>query len=135
MASRTLPRDNALYADFDKDLTLHPITSDVTSKKNEFAVKESIQNLILTSRGERLFQPNIGSDIRAVLFENFTPETLNILKTMITDTIIQYEPRAELLNVSVTGNDFDHQVNASITFMIRPNENATTLNVLLGRVR
>ena len=62
----------SLYQDFKKDLELSPISSDITLNKDDEAVKESIRNLILTDRGERLMQPNLGGNIRAMLFENLT---------------------------------------------------------------
>ena len=69
-------RPQGIYADFTKDLAVNPVTGDLARIIDEEAVKESLKNLLLTDRGERLFQPEVGSDIRATLFENNTPATL-----------------------------------------------------------
>ena len=67
-----------IYQDFKKNLERSPLSQDLTVHKDEDAVKESIRNLILTDRGERLMQPDLGGDITAMLFENMTPGTLKL---------------------------------------------------------
>ena len=67
----------SLNSDFRKDLLVSPVSKDLALLKDEDAVKESIKNLILTDRGERLMQPYIGGNIRAMLFENMTPGLSN----------------------------------------------------------
>jgi phage baseplate assembly protein W len=96
-----LRKKRILYADFRKDLTVNPISNDIALQTNEEAIKESLKNLILTDRGERLFQPNIGSDVRASLFENATPITLKILEERVRDVINNFEPRVSLIDVDV----------------------------------
>ena len=85
-----------IYQDFKKDLEISPLSSDLTLHKDEDAVKESIKNLILTDRGERLMQPDLGGNISAMLFENITPSTLKLIEDNVRTTITLYEPRAEL---------------------------------------
>ena len=53
----------SLYQDFKKNLELSPISSDITLNKDDESVKEAIRNLILTDRGERLMQPNLGGKL------------------------------------------------------------------------
>jgi len=62
----------AIYSDFKKSLEISPVSDDLTLHKDEDAVRESIKNLLLTDRGERLMQPNLGGNIRAMLFENIS---------------------------------------------------------------
>ena len=56
-----------------KDLNLsfkkHPVTDDLVVTKDAAAIKQAITTLLLTDRGERPFQPNIGSGLRSFLFE------------------------------------------------------------------
>ena len=97
-----LRNKRVMYSDFYKDLITNPISNDLALRTNEESIKESIRNLILTDRGERLMQPNIGSDVRASLFENATPVTLRILEERVRDVINNYEPRASIINIDVT---------------------------------
>jgi phage baseplate assembly protein W len=135
MAITPIQKKRILYTDFDKELTRHPVSNDVSRKINEESVKESIKNLILTDRGERPFQPEVGCDVRSLLFENVSEDTFANIRTMIETTIQSFEPRCELLGVDVTGRTDSNEVSVTITFFVINNEEATTLNILLNRVR
>ena len=125
----------SLYADFYKDMTVNPITNDLALRYDEDAVKESIKNLVLTDRGERLFQPTLGGDIRAMLFENNTPSTLKIIQEQIKSIINSYETRANVIDVQTTSNIDDNKVAVKIIFSIRNREDPITVTVFLERVR
>lgn len=135
MAITPLTKKREIYSDFGKDMLLNPVSSDVSRKINEEAIKESIKNLILTDRGERLFQPLVGCDVRAMLFENFTQDTVETMRTMIIETIESYEPRCELLGVDVLGRIDSNEIRIVITFSVINNEEPTTLEILLNRIR
>jgi phage baseplate assembly protein W len=124
-----------LNSDFRKDLLTSPVSKDVVLLKDEEAVKESIKNLILTDRGERLMQPYMGGNIRAMLFENLTPGTLKLIEDRVTSTIQTYEPRAQLINVAVSSKPDDGEVYVGITFYIRQVEQPIQLDVVLQRNR
>lgn len=123
------------YSDFPKDMYLNPVSFDISRKFNEESVKEAIKNLILTNRGERLFQPDVGSDVRKLLFENFTPATTIVIKERIETAIKRYEPRAELLDVSVIGAPDQNAVQIQIAFSVSMVEDPITLNVIVDRLR
>lgn len=124
-----------LYSDFHKDLTVNPISGDVALKTNEEAVKESIKNLILTDRGERLFQPYVGGNVRAMLFENNTPATIKLLQEQIKDTIKIYEKRATVVDVEVTSTLDENVVRILIYFYINSVEQPISVTVFLERTR
>ena len=125
----------SLNADFRKDLLISPVSKDLAILKDEDAVKESIKNLILTDRGERLMQPYLGGNIRAMLFENLTPGTLKLIKDRVITTIETYEPRAQLIDVFVSGDMDTANVSVRITFYIRNAEQPIQLDVILQRNR
>lgn len=124
-----------IYQDFKKDLERSPVSSDLTIWKDEDAVKESIKNLILTDRGERLMQPQIGGNINAMLFENITPAVLILIQNAVENTINLYEPRAELIDVTATSNIDDNTVRVNIAFYITNVQQPITLDVFLERTR
>jgi len=124
-----------LYSDLRKDLAISPLSSDLTVLKNDDAVKDALKNLLLTDRGERLMQPNLGGNIRALLFENLTPAVLQMIKTQIEETVKLYEPRAELIDVTVAADIDSSNVSAKITFYVRNQEQPITLDVILERTR
>jgi len=124
-----------IYQDFKKNLERSPLSQDLTVHKDEDAVKESIRNLILTDRGERLMQPDLGGDITAMLFENMTPGTLKLIEDKVRTTIQLYEPRCELINVTASSNIDDNTVHVSITFYISNVQQPIDLDVFLERTR
>lgn len=125
----------SLYSDFHKDMTQNPISLDLAIKRDEEAVRESIKNLILTNKGERLFQPLLGGNIASQLFENNTPATIKLIQEQIKITINQYEPRAQLIDVVVQSSIDDNRIEVTIYFYISNNEQPVSVTVFLERTR
>jgi phage baseplate assembly protein W len=135
MAITPLTRRKETYSDFYKDLTLSPINSDLARKTDEESIKESIKNIVLTDRGERLFQPEFGCDIRKILFENIGPETIITAREMIKSAINNYEPRCALVAVDVYGSKDSNSITITITFHVINKQEPITLNLTVDRVR
>jgi phage baseplate assembly protein W len=124
-----------LYSDFHMDFFQNPVSLDVARNTNEEAVKQSIRNLLMTDKGERPFQPQLGSNIRKLLFENLMPDTIILAKEIIKETIETYEPRANLIGVDVIAGDDNHTINIVVVFNVINSENDITLVTTLTRVR
>jgi phage baseplate assembly protein W len=124
-----------VYSDFFTDLDKHPIRSTVLRKTNVDAVKQSLRNLMLTDRGERLFQPNLGGNIRAMLFENITAQTFLTMQEHIKDVIAAHEPRADVIDVYIAQTSQEHEVQVTIVFRVVNVQEPVTLELLLERVR
>jgi phage baseplate assembly protein W len=137
MAITTVKKQDVVYSDLRKDMLINPVNSDVSRYTDEDSVKESIKNLLLTDTGERLFNPNLGSNIRKLLFENIIyPETKVLLKESISTTIANFEPRCNLISVDITDISNDqNSVTITITFNIINIQTPIVLNVVLSRVR
>jgi len=123
------------YSDFNTSLATHPIKKDLSLKTDVNAVIQSIKNLLLTNKGERLMQPNVGTNIRQLLFENFTPQTTTLLKQFIAETIDNHEPRASLLDVTVSPDDDNNSLLVSLIVEVINNQDPVTLNLVLERIR
>ena len=128
-------RSQEFFSDFTRNLEQVPGRKDVSRVVNENAVKESIRNLVLTNRGERLFQPNIGCDIQGSLFENIDANTILILKENIKSTIRTYEPRCNLRDVEVSGNIDTNELRVKIVFSVINSTTTSSLTIDLSRVR
>ena len=125
----------SIYSDFKKNLEVSPLSLDLTLNKDEDAVKESIINLLLTDRGERLMQPALGGNLRAMLFENITPGVMVMFEDQVRTTLDLYEPRAEVIDVNVTSNIDDNVVKIQIEFYISNNQQPISVDVFLERTR
>ena len=130
-----LTRRRELHSDFHKDLALLPGRNDIARRVNENSVKEAIKNILLTNKGERLFQPLIGSDIKSMLFENATPVTAILIKDRIETALNTYEPRCGIINVEVVGDVDSNSVRINVVFYVINNETPQTLSIDIDRVR
>ena len=126
------PRTQAqeFYSDFSKNLDQIPGRKDLSRLLNENSIKESIKNIVLTNKGERLFQPNFGCDINASLFENIDNNTVLILRDNIKRAIRTFEPRCDLKNVEIIAD-----LEATVVFSVINTSNTTSLTLDLVRER
>ena len=128
-------RSNNLYSDLNLNFNKNPATKDIAKLKDVEAVKRSVRNLILTNRFERPFHPEIGSDIRALLFENMTPTIQTLLTDRIKDVLDTYEPRAVLNDVIVSGDMDKNQYGVTIKFYVREVPGIQIVSEFLQRLR
>jgi phage baseplate assembly protein W len=92
------------FKDISATFQTNPLNSDLIALKNENAISRSIRNLILTKPGDKPFQPDLGSDVYESLFETLDQITASSVQQQIENTIIKYEPRVDLRDVTVTAN-------------------------------
>ncbi len=98
-----------------KDLSLsfakNKVTDDLLVKKEDAAVKQAILNLLLTQKGERIYDSEYGSDLKSHLFEPLDFGTAGSIKDNISKTIDTYEPRVSietlLVEPNLESNGFD----------------------------
>jgi phage baseplate assembly protein W len=131
----TINRTTQLFRDFDLAFTSHPNTKDVSMKRNQDAVKQALKNLILTEFYERPFHSEIGSPVRALLFELATPLTANSIQRAVIDVITNFEPRVQLLDVIVILKDETNECDISILYNIIGFQTVEELNFILERTR
>jgi phage baseplate assembly protein W len=123
------------YSDFTNNLDRNPITNYLSKYVNENAVKSSIRNLVLTGNGERFYNSLIGSKISTLLFDPIDDVTALTLKNTIRETIDNYEPRANLLEINVTPDDVNNAYYVSVVFGIINIPEVFNLDLILNRVR
>lgn len=124
-----------VYSDFLTNLNKHPVSGDVVRFVNEQAVIRSVKNLLNTNRGERFFQPDLGANIRRLLFEQMGPGMESELATEIRETITKHEPRAKILELNVQGDYNNNKYVVTITILVVNKQDPVTFNVALTRVR
>ena len=124
-----------VYSDFYSNFDLELVKKDLLSYKNEDSVKRSIRNILLTDKGERFFNPTFGSDIRKMLFENFSPSTEQVVADLIKTAIGNHEPRANVIDVNVSGNPDQNSMYINIVFSVINKAEPVTLELILNRIR
>jgi len=128
-------RSNKAYSDLNLNFNKNPATKDVAKLKDVEAVKRAVRNLILTNRFERPFHPEIGSDIRSLLFENMTPVVEVLLKDRIKETIDVYEPRADVTDIIVSGDTDRNEYRVQIEFRVLNIPDPIIVTEFLQRLR
>jgi phage baseplate assembly protein W len=128
-------RSSRIYKDLNLDFQKNTATSDVQKLTDAEAVKRSVRNLINTNHYERPFHPEIGSNLRAMLFENITPQITHVISKQIELLIKNYEPRCRLVQVN-TQPMFDRNgYAAQISFYVVNYPEPVTIETFLERLR
>lgn len=130
-----LSNKDEVYSDFLVNLNPHPVSGVLLRFANEKAVTRAIRNLILTNKGERLYQPDIGSSIRAMLFEPMSQFAANTIRKIIEDCITKYEPRAKILNVQVAPYEDLNRYVVTIVYILINKPDPISVNITLQRVQ
>ena len=126
---------NKIYADLDLRFTKQPGTGDLSMVYDDRAVINSVKNLLLTNFYERPWQPSIGSNIDAMLFENIDTLMETTIAQDIKNVINNYEPRVTIQKIDVKVNEEETGYNVTLTFFVGNNTGSTTVSLLLERDR
>ena len=133
------PRSTYIYKDLSLYFTPNPVSGDVTMVTDVQDIKRSVRNLVMTNRFEKPFHPEIASHVRDLLFEPFSPVTINLLRNRIETVLENYEPRVTLTDVEVEDPDFqrmdNNELNVRIFFTLKNDPEIQTVDVLLERLR
>ena len=124
-----------ISSDIDFTFTKKPVVGDVALSYDAQAVIRSVRNLLSTRHYDRLFNPDIGSNLEALLFENASSIVAKSIENEVSTMIKNYEPRASLQSVNVDLQPDQNSYSATMTFFILNNTMPTTVTVLLERNR
>ena len=128
-------RKTVTYKDLSFDFTANPQTGDVATVRDDVSVKRGIKNILLTSPYERLFQPEVGSGIKKLLFEPMTPITEQRLSDACRDAIDAWETRAPVISIAVIPEEEYNRYRVAIKFSINNSLVEEQIDVLLNRER
>ena len=128
-------RATRIYKDLDLDFGRNTVTNDVNKLTDVEAVKRSVRNLINTNHFERPFHPEIGGNVRALLFENMTPLTALNLQRKVEEVLNNFEPRAKITQI-IADPDMDRNgYRLEIRFYVIGIQNPITVETFLERLR
>ena len=131
VTTQIIPR----YSDLDLNFVIHPVKKDINILTSEMAVINSIKNLILTNHYERPFQPQIGSNVRGMLFENMDNITATTIENEIRQTIANFEPRASVSKIFVVADYENNGFKVTLNFFVINRTTPITINFFLERLR
>ena len=123
------------YKDLDLNFLIHPVRKDINKHKDELAVINSIKNLMMTNHYERPFQPDLGSNVRRLLFENLDKITAISMDREIRQVVQNYEPRAQIKTLDILPDMDNNGFSVRMEFYIMNMTDPVTINFFLERVR
>ena len=123
-----------------KDLSVtfkkHPVTDDLVAVKDKAAIVQAIQSILLTRKGERPFQPDLGCDIQDLLFEPLDYASAGTIKQEIRETIDRYEPRVSVTQILCQPDFNNNGYNVQLQYLIVGREDVPVgVEFILERTR
>ena len=112
------PRKSKAFKDISLSFDPHPVTKDLPVLTNERAIVRSVRNLVETIPTERFFDSNMGTNVRGMLFENFSGSDVMIIEDMVRNTVRNYEPRVGDVGVEVDASLDDNTISVRVLFDI-----------------
>ena len=128
-------RATRIYKDLDLDFGRNIVTNDVNKLTDVESVKRSVRNLINTNHFERPFHPEIGGNVRALLFEPMTPLTALNLQRKIEEVLNNFEPRAKITQILADPDIDRNAYRLEIKFYVIGIQHPITVETFLERLR
>ena len=115
-----MPQERASrkFKDLSMSFKTNPLNDDLIGLKNTNAIARSLKNIVFTQPGEKFFNQDFGSRITESLFENVDDVSALAIEDEIRSSIINFEPRVNLLDVSVNPNPDDNEMNVVIQYEV-----------------
>ena len=105
-----------------KDLSVtfkkHPVTNDLVTVKDKAAIVQAITGLLLTRKGERPFQPELGCGIQNILFEPLDFGSAGIIRSEIRDVLNRYEPRINVDSIRCVPDELNNGYEVELSYTI-----------------
>ena len=128
-------RSARIYKDLNLDFQQNTATKDIQTLFDVEAVKRSVRNLINLNHYEKPFHPEIGSNLRGMLFELITPQMTHVIGKQISQLIQNYEPRCRLVQVATMPDLHKNGYSVSISFYVVNNPEPVIVESFLERLR
>ena len=127
--------NNRVFSELDLKFPQHPVYKDIVPLSDIDAIKQSVRNILFTNKGERLFQPSIGSGVFDLLFEHADPLTFQAVRDSIKDILTTLEPRINQIQVQIKDNIDRNDINVTVNFNITGVANNESVDFYLERLR
>ena len=127
--------NNRVFSDLDLKFQQHPVYKDIVPLSDIDAVKQSVRNILFTNKGERLFQPSIGSGVFDLLFEHADPLTFQAVRDNIKDILSVLEPRINQIQVQIEDDIDKNELAVTVNFNVAGVANNESVDFYLERLR
>ena len=128
-------RSSRIYKDLNLDFQQNTATKDIQKITDVESVKRSVRNLINLNHYEKPFKPEIGSNLKGMLFELFSPQMNHLISKEVDLLIRNYEPRCRLVNVNTVADADKNRYELSISFYVVNYPEPVVVQTFLERLR
>ena len=128
-------KDSVRYRDIDLSFKKHPGTNDVAVRVDTGAIAQSIRTLVLTAPGDLEEEPDFGVGVWSLLGENYDPVSILALRDKIRGQCTKYEPRAEVTDVQIEGDQEQHQIRIRVLYYVLNVDNEEQVTITVSRVQ
>ena len=126
-----VPSGDSFYINADGNTVVEKSVFNPTYTTRD-VVRANLINWLLTNKGERVFRPNFGANLRELIFEGVTEGSQDILEERITNTISEEFPMVTIVKVQFNRNEDRHTINFVLEYKIRNIESIDELNIELN---
>ena len=129
-----MARSTRQFIDLDAAFSYNPRTRDVATKTDDNAIRGALRNLIHTKNYERPFQPDLGSQLHSLLFDNLDDFSITVAERVLANSIRKYEPRIDVYRVQVVPNDAN-EMYIQVEYKIKNTQTPAVFTTSFTRVR
>ena len=122
------------YKDLAFSMFANPMNGDIGKSTGATAVKRSIVGILKTNFNERVFQPEFGSNIRSLLFEQMSLITEQRMKIAVEEAVRNHEPRAQIIGIDVEGQEEQNRYRVKVLFNLSSESQPQELETYFSRV-
>ncbi len=102
----------------------YPVTTDhrgnIETSDAEEDIRESIEIILGTAKGERVMRPEFGCDIHDHVYSAASPATLNLIESSVREALVRWEPRIDIEDVNAsTASDDPNRIQIEIDYYVR----------------
>ena len=124
-----------VYKDFDLSFSRNPLTNDLATKSDANAIMQSVKSLLNTNYYERPFRPDVGSNLRALLFELSDVFLIDDIKNAIREVILNHEPRISIRSLEVEDRSEYNAYSVNLVYTIIVTQEVKSIDLTLKRLR
>lgn len=134
--------DKSTYTDIKLDLELaqsvgiglNPtLSKDIVVSNDVQAVRNALYNIFSTKKGQKILSPEFGTSLEQFLFESITPVMGQIIGENILSSLSRYEPRIEVLNITVVPNADENFYKIKLTFKFIDINKSSSIDILMDK--
>lgn len=124
-----------IWSDLPNEFLTNQITNDLSLKEDDLAVRQSVRNLMNLAFSEKPFHPEIGLNLKGMLFENLTPFLVAQTRRNLMEMLPIHEPRIRVVDVLFGEFSDDGSLVITLIYRIVNQQENKKIDFFFDRIR